>query len=107
MDYLPRRLITPELLRASISLCLEQRPERDAAAAAPPAVAPATAAKSLPRELIPRRSDVLVNRHAPRCTWRERGPEPQCRAQGESPVGDGRGAVLAEYAAIARCAIHR
>jgi DNA-binding response OmpR family regulator len=66
MDYLPRRLITPELLRAGIRLCLEQRPERGAAAAAPPGVAPATAAKSLPRELIPRYKLLDVLGESPR-----------------------------------------
>ena len=35
VDYLPRRLITPELLRAGITLCLEQQAARDDAAAAP------------------------------------------------------------------------
>jgi eukaryotic-like serine/threonine-protein kinase len=52
VDYLPRRLITPELLRAGITQCLDQQVARDDAAAAAP-VRPSRAA-SLPRELIPR-----------------------------------------------------
>ena len=35
VDYLPRRLITPELLRAGITLCLEQQAACDEAAVAP------------------------------------------------------------------------
>ncbi len=52
IDYLPRRLITPELLRAGITQCLDQQVARDDAAAAAP-VRPGRATP-LPRELIPR-----------------------------------------------------
>ena len=67
VDYLPRRLITPELLRAGITLCLEQQTARDDAAAAPPAAAPA-AATSLPRELIPRYRLLDTLGESPRAT---------------------------------------
>ena len=69
VDYLPRRLITPELLRAGITLCLEQQTARDDAAAAPPAAAPAAAAAtSLPRELIPRYRLLDTLGESPRAT---------------------------------------
>ena len=68
VDYLPRRLITPELLRTGITQCLEQQTARDDAAAAPPAAASAAAAISLPRELIPRYSLLDTLGESPRAT---------------------------------------
>jgi serine/threonine-protein kinase PpkA len=67
IDYLPRRLITPELLRAGITLCLEHQAACDEAAVAP-AFAPAIPAPSLPRELIPRYSLLDTLGESPRAT---------------------------------------
>ncbi len=67
VDYLPRRLITPELLRAGITLCLEQQTARDDAAVAP-ARRPLLLRTSLPRELIPRYNLLDTQGESPRAT---------------------------------------
>ena len=68
VDYLPRRLITPELLRAGITLCLEQQAALDEAAVAAPTEVPPRAAASLPRELIPRYTLLDTLGESPRAT---------------------------------------
>ena len=67
VDYLPRRLITPELLDAGINLCLEQqaaarRRPRGAGQRSP------GAAKALPHELIPRYTLLDTLGESPRAT---------------------------------------
>ncbi len=68
VDYLPRRLITPELLRAGITLCLEQQTARDDAGSGTGQLLPPRAATSLPRELIPRYTLLDTLGESPRAT---------------------------------------
>jgi eukaryotic-like serine/threonine-protein kinase len=63
-EYLPRRLITPELLEAGIKLCLDPQSERDDSAAADAA----TRSTILPRELIPRYTLLDTLGESPRAT---------------------------------------
>jgi len=67
VEYLPRRLITPELLHAGIRLCLEHQAERDSADIAP-GEAVASRSPALPRELIPRYTLLDTLGESPRAT---------------------------------------
>ena len=67
VDYLPRRLITPELLSAGIKLCLEHQAGRDSDIEAE-GDAVVSRASILPQELIPRYTLLDTIGESPRAT---------------------------------------